>query len=122
MERSGECAIHSALTAVMAWLAVVLMMPGSTFGTGAGYAMLARLASEEAWAMVFWAVASTGLVGLATSSRLLRLGCVLVLATAHGMLATCFALGSPSSTASGTYAVLAGLGYFLAWRRTDEGL
>ena len=104
----------------MAWLALVLSAPGDTFGASLSYRMMAAMGGEHAWAMAFWAAASLGLVGLATPSRPLRLACVLVLATVHGAVALCFALSNPSGTGTGTYAVLAGLGYYLAWRRSDE--
>lgn len=118
----ARLAIHAALTAVMAWLAVVLASPGDTFGTSISFHVMAALATEEHWSMAFWLAATLGLIGLTTPHRGLRLGAVLVLATMHGVVAGCFVLGNPATTGTGTYAVLAGLGYYLAWRRTDEGL
>lgn len=72
--------------------------------------------------MAFWLAATLGLIGLMTPHRGMRLGSVLVLATMHGVVAGCLVLGNPATTGTGTYAVLACLGYYLAWRRTDEGL
>ena len=119
-QRHGACdAVHAALCAVMAWLALALSAPGGTFDA-APYRMMAALGSEHAWAMAFCAAASAGLAGLATPSRPLRLACVVLLATMHGVVALCFALSDPSATGAGTYAVLAGLGYHLAWRHSDE--
>ena len=120
--RDARVAIHAALTAVMAWLAVVLALPGDTFGSSPAFSRMAALANEDHWAMAFWLAASVGLVGLLTPSRGMRLGSALVLATMHGVVAGCLALGYPASTGTGTYATLAALGYYLAWRRTDEGL
>ena len=71
---------------------------------------------------VIWMVASVGAAGLLTASRPMRLVSVLVLATAHGVVALSFVLGNPATTGTGTYAVLAGLGYYLGWRRTDDGV
>lgn len=118
----ARLAIHAALTAVMAWLAVVLAAPGDTFGTSISFRAMAALATEEHWSMAFWLAATLGLIGLTTPHRGMRLGSVLVLATMHGVVAGCLVLGNPATTGTGTYAVLACLGYYLAWRRTDEGL
>ena len=115
-------AIHLALCAVLAWLALLLSAPGDTFPTSVSYRVMAAVASEPRWALAFWAGASVGAFGLATPCRVLRLACVLVLASLHGAVALCFALSNPMTTASGTYAVLAGLGCYLAWRQADEGL
>lgn len=120
--RDARLAIHAALTGVMAWLALVLALPGDTFGTSPTFALMQRLGSEDGWAMVFWLVASIGLTGLGSTARWWRLASVLALSTAHGVVAILFVLGNPLTTATGTYAVLALLGYYLAWRRTDEGL
>ena len=120
--RDAQLAIHAALAAVMAWFAVVLAIPGSTFSTGVSYRAMAQLATEESWAMACWFVATMGLVGLLTPSRTVRLCTVLLMATMHGVIAISIAWSNPSGTGSGTYAVLAGLGYYLAWRRTDEGV
>lgn len=115
-------AIHAALCAVMAWLSAVLALPGETFGTSMSYRLMAAMGTEEQWAAVFAVVAVAGMAGLAPWPRpLLRLFCVLLLATAHGVVALCFAGANPATTATGTYGVLAGLGYYLAWRRCDEG-
>ncbi len=120
--RDGLFAVHVALTAVMAWLAVALAAPNDTFGSSAAYRAMARLGSETGWAMAFWAAACLGVAGLCTPSRWLRLLSVLALATMNGLVALCFATGNPTGTGAGTYAVLAGLGYYLAWRRSDEGV
>lgn len=120
--RDARLAIHAALTAVMAWLAVILVLPGDTFGTSKSFTRMAALGTEPVWALVFWLAACLGLVGLLTPSRGTRLASVLVLATMHGVVAGCFALSNPATTGTGTYTVLAALGYYLAWRRTDEGV
>lgn len=120
--RDARLAIHAALTAVMAWLAFVLALPIDTFGTGQSFRLMASMGTEEHWAMAFWLVASLGLVGLLAPGRWVRLGSALVLATTHGAVAGLFALANPATTASGTYGALAVLGYYLAWRRADEGV
>ena len=118
----ARVAIHAALTAVMAWLALVLALPGDTFENGRSYAVLASMMTEDHWAMAFWLVANIGMVGVTTCNRTLRLGSVLVLATMNGVVAVCLLLANPTSTGSGTYGVLAALGYYLVFRRTREGL
>ena len=118
--RDARLAIHAALTAVMAWLALVLALPSDTFSSSPSFHVMAAMASEDHWAMAFWLVASVGFVGLLTQDQVLRLGSVLVLATMHGVVAGLFALANPATTATGTYGVLAALGYYLAWRRSDE--
>lgn len=115
-------AIHVALTAVMAWLAIILALPGDTFSRSHSFDLMARMAPEGAWAMAFWMVASVGAVGAVSPGRAVRLASVLTLSTAHGALAALLGLASPYTTASGTYGILALLGYYLAYRRTREVL
>ena len=113
-------AIHAALTAVMAWLSFVLNLPGDTFASPA-FAQFARLATEQQWAYIFMATACGGLVGLVSDRAWVRLASVFLLATVHGLVAYCFYLAPPSGTwigtGTGTYAIIAGLGYYLAYRR-----
>ena len=113
-------AIHVALTAIMAWWALVLALPADTFAIGSSFRVLAALASEDTWAMMFWAIANVGVLGLSTSSATIRLVSVFALSTMHGVLALCFLLANPYTTAGGTYSIIALLGYYLSWRRADE--
>lgn len=118
----GREAIHAALTAVIAWFGIVLSLPGETFAISHTFDVMASLAREDHWAMALWLVACFGLIGMFTPSMRVRLGSVLLLSTMHGVIALCFALASPRTTGSGTYGILAGLGYYLAYRRTTEGV
>lgn len=118
----ARVAIHAALTVGMGWLAVILALPGDTFATGRGWTRFGEMAGESTWAMVFWLVASVGVAGLTASGPMLRLFSVLTLSTAYGCVAMFMLWGAPSGSGSGTYTVLAGLGYYLAWRRTHEGV
>ena len=93
--RDGRLAIHTALTAVMAWFAVILALRSDTCSASKFFACVATMGSEPAWALVFWVAACLGLVWLLPPLRVMRLGSVPVLAT---------------------------LGYFLTWRHTDEGV
>lgn len=113
-------AIHAALTLDMAWLAVILAMPGDTFAQARGWSEFAKLGPENCWAMAFWLVASLGAVGLSTPSRAVRLFGVLVLSSTYGVIAGLMLWGAPSGSGSGTYAVLAVLGCYLAWRGAAE--
>lgn len=117
-----KVAIHTALTAIMAWFGLLLSMPGSTFTQGRGWDRFAAIASEEAWATVFGAVAIFGLLGLTTLRTQMRLASVMILSTAHGCVAIMMYLGSPLGSGSGTYAIVASLGYYLIWSRTREGI
>ncbi len=79
------------------------------------------MASENIWAMWFWGVATVGFAGLVTDRAVVRLISALTIATAHGTFAGCLMLGS-ISPGSGTYAIIAALGYYLAFRRAHAGL
>ena len=114
--------IHAALTGVMVWLSFVLVLPGDTFAKGSSFQLMAKIATEDHWAMAFWIVASVGLSGLTTSSRVLRLLSVLVVSTMHGVFSLLLVLANPLNTGTGTYAIFAALGYYLAWRRAREGI
>ncbi len=118
----ARVAIHLALTAIMAWLAIVLILPGDTFFGNRSFTLMARMASEDHWAMVFWVTASVGLTGLTTRSAILRLTSVLALATMHGVFALLLFCANPVSSGTGTYMIVAGLGYYLSWRRSREGV
>ena len=125
--RDARVALHLALTVIMGWLALLLAWPGETISTSGSCAVISCISGKDAWAMAFWAmafcaVASVGAIGLSMCNRALRLFSALVLATAHGVVAISFVLGNPASIEAGTYAVLAGLGYYLAWRRTNDGV
>jgi hypothetical protein len=41
----------------------------------------------------------------------------MMLSTAHGTVALLIFFGNPAGIGSGTYLILAGLGYYLVWRR-----
>lgn len=118
----ARMAIHAALSAVMGWLGFVLILPGSTFDGNPAWRIFASMGAEDTWALSFWLVACAGLIGLTTAMPSLRLFCVIVLSTAHGTVALLFLFSNPAGGASGTYAVLAGLGYYLVFRRAHQGV
>ena len=118
----ARIALHVAVSVIMGRLVVLLAWPDETFAASSSYAVRSRTGPEAAWAMAFWMVASVEVTGLSTLDRALRLLSALVLAMAHGVAALGFVLGNPASTGTGTYAVLAGRGYYYAWRRTDDGV
>lgn len=119
--RDARLAIHFALTLIVGGFGAVLSLPTNTFGSPA-FTMLAQMGNEIHWAMALWLVAMIGLMGMTTASKGVRLFSVLVLATAHGALGICFALAPQFGTGAITYIVIAGLGYYLAWRRSIEGV
>lgn len=113
----ARMAIHVALTGVLGWLGLVLILPGDTFGTSPAWRLFARSGTEDQWAAAMWIGAVAGAVGIDTVHRWLRIMSILLLATAHGSLAILFLAGNPIGGASGTYGFLAGLGYYLAFRQ-----
>ena len=119
--RDARLAIHFALTLIMAGFGLVLAFPTEKFSTPA-FAVFARMGSENGWAMALWLIACVGFVGMMTSSKTVRLISVLLLASGHGVLGICFAVAPQFGTGAITYVVIAGLGYYLAWRRTVEGV
>ena len=113
----ARMAIHCALTGVLAWLGFVLILPGRTFGTSPAWRMFEMIASEDQWAIMLWVGAIAGAVGIDTRHRWLKIASILLLSTAHGTLALLFLIGSPAGGASGTFAIVALLGYYLSWRQ-----
>jgi hypothetical protein len=113
--------IHAGLTAIMAWLAFRLGWSDPVFATTPDFAYMARLASEHSWAVLFWVVANIGLLGLVAVNRVMRLASVLVVATAHGVIAGCL-LMADESVWSGTYVIIACMGYYLGYRRARAGI
>ena len=120
--RDARLAIHLALTIIVAGFGSVLALPTNTFGVSSSFNFMASLASENVWAVVLWIASTIGFVGMVTHSKAMRFISVLVLATAHGILGISFALAPQFGTGAITYTVIAGLGYYLAWRRTIEGV
>ena len=109
-------AIHATLTAIMFWLGGILVLPGSTFSTSHSYRALERVATESTWAIAFLFVAFFGLIGLFITGPFRQMS-VVGLATAHGTFSVCLFLGNPSGTGSGTYGIIAVLGYYLLYAR-----
>lgn len=119
--RDPRLAIHFALTLIMGGFGIVLALPTQTF-LNASFTVLAELGSENSWAICLWIISTMGIIGMMTSSKIIRLISVLSLATGHGVLGICFALAPQFGTGATTYIVIAGLGYYLAWRRSVEGV
>ena len=121
-----KLSIHVALTAIMGSFAFTLSLPGDTLHSAASFSEFARLGTEGEWVCLFLLAALTGIVGIVAPWRIVRLASTCALATAHLSLAWCFYLGtaqtagSASTTAVGTYGVVALLGYFLVWVRMFE--
>ncbi len=114
-------ATHAGLTAILAWTAFRLGLSADVFATNSSFDYMARFASEHTWAALFLVVANVGVFGLFTANPVIRLVSVLVVATAHGVLAGCL-LMSGASVWSGTYAIIAAMGYYLAYRRSRAGI
>jgi hypothetical protein len=112
----ARMAIHVALIMILAWLGAVLILPARSFATTPAWRLFARIGSEEAWAVMFLLAAGFGALGVTTPLRSLKAASVWVLATVHGALAVLFFLGNPTGGASGTFAIIALLGYYLVAR------
>ncbi len=113
-------ATHVALTGIMAWLSIALALPGDTFGTPQ-WSGFARVGTEQGWAYAFLLAAFFGAMGLITDRRWVQLVSVFILSTSHLTVAGCFLratqAGGAVSTGTGTYAIIALLGFYLcAWR------
>lgn len=113
--------IHAGLTAIMGWLALRLAIAGDVFRLNSSFGYMAKFAPEHTWAVMFLGVANIGIIGLLTTKAAVRLTSVLLVATAHGVLAG-FLLMSDASVWSGTYAIIAGMGYYSAYRWARAGL
>ena len=113
----ARMAIHVALTAILAWLGFIIGLPGDTFATTPAWRFFATVGTEGQWAGLFFLAAMIGGAGIDTTRRWLKVSSILVLATAHGSLALLFLRGNPYGGASGTFGIVALLGYYLAWRQ-----
>ena len=113
--------IHVGLTAIMGWLGFYFDLGNNVFASNEGFAYMAKFAPEHTWAVLFLATANVGVLGLLASKPLVRLISVLVVATANGVFAGCLIMGD-ASVWSGTYAIIAAMGYYLAYRRARAGL
>lgn len=113
--------IHAGLTAILVWLALYFELHGGLLSSDLSFKYMELFASQRVWAVFFLAAANIGIVGLITHRPLFRLVSVLIIATAHGIFAGCLILAG-ASVWSGTYAIIAVMGYFLAFRRARAGL
>jgi hypothetical protein len=113
--------IHAGLTAILAWLALYFELHGGLLAADENFRYMALFASQRVWAVCFLAAANIGIVGLITHRSVIRLASALVVATAHGVFAGCLILAG-ASVWSGTYAIIAAMGYLLAFRRARAGL
>lgn len=111
--------IHLGLTAILAWLGFYFDLARNLFANDDGFAEMSRVASEHTWSVLFLAAANIGAAGVISSNSAVRLASVLVVATAHGVFAG-FLIVSHPSVWSGTYVIIAGMGYYLAYRVTRD--
>lgn len=114
-------AMHAGLTGILVWIALYFELHGGLFVSDPSFHYMELLASQRIWAVFFLATANLGIVGLITHHLLLRLVSVLVVSTAHGIFAGCLILAG-ASVWSGTYVIIASMGYCLAFRRVRAGL
>ncbi len=114
-------AIQVGLTAILAWLAFYFDLAENLFLNDQGFKYMARLAPEHAWSVLFLAAANLGVIGLISSSTAVRLGSVLAIATVHGVFAGSLIMAD-ASVWSGTFIIIAAMGYYLAYRQSRVGL
>lgn len=118
----ARVAIHATLSAIVLWLGLLFASPTDTFGASHSFDFMARVATETNWGFAFIAIGVVGAAGIFTRRRILRFASVLVIATAHSVFAACLLMGNPVNSGTGTYTIVAALGYYLAWRRSVEGV
>lgn len=114
-------AMHAGLTAILVWLALYFELRGGLLSGDPSFRYMELFASQRVWAVFFLAAGNMGIVGLSTRRTIFRLISVLVVSTAHGIFAGCLILAG-ASVWSGTYAIIALMGYFLAFRRVRAGV
>lgn len=104
-----------ALTAVLAWWATVLLLPGASF-IGPSFTWFVALASEGVWAAVCAAGALICGSAIFVRRRGWRFASGLVAACVYGLLAYGLWCGNPRGTGTGTYLVLALWANWLSYR------
>lgn len=72
--------------------------------------------------MCFAGMACVGVLGAVTRCLAVRVACRLCIATMHGVVALCLVTANPLATGSGTYGLLACIGYYLVWGHAREGV
>ena len=113
--------IHAGLTAILVWLALYFELHGGLLLAEENFRYMELIAPQRVWAVFFLAAANFGIVGLISHRAVVRLASVLIVATAHGIFAGCLILAG-ASVWSGTYAIIASMGYLIAIRRARAGL
>jgi hypothetical protein len=113
--------IHVSLTAALGWLGAILLLPGDTFATGEAWRLFRSYASEEQWALMMFAGAVVGAIGIDTAHRWLKIVSISLLSAAHWTLALLFLVGNPIGGASGILVILAAQGSYLALRQIRWG-
>ena len=113
--------MHAGLTAILVWLAVYFELWARPLSGDHSFFYMELFASQRMWAALFLVAANLGILGLITHRSAFRLISVLVISTTHGIFAGCLLLAGPSVW-SGTYVIIAVMGYLLAFRRVRSGL
>lgn len=114
-------AINLLLAWVMLWFSIRLALPTDTFDVNPGYVLFQTLCpSELAWSIAFFVAFVVGMISLVATNVWVRILSASALSTAHAMVALLFVLSGSNGTASGTYAGIAALGYYLVYRRLHE--
>ena len=114
-------AMHAGLTAILVWLTLYFELHGGLLSADPAFYYMELFASQRVWSVFFLAAANLGIVGLSTHRASFRLISVLAVSTAHGIFAGCLILAG-ASVWSGTYVIIALMGYVLAFRRVRAGI
>lgn len=108
--------MHVMLVFIMLWLSLALQQPGEVFLSTA-FSGFKRYGTESQWAYWLLVAAGIGGVGLVAGRRWVQLLTTAMLATAHGSVALCFYQSNPPGggigTGTGTYTIIAAMGYSL---------
>ncbi len=113
---------HALLCAVLAWIGLIFLLPGSTFLASPAWRIAAAAASENSWGWRYLATCCFGLTAFFTHRFWWRMLCTWIIASAHLATALMLLFGQPLNSGTGVYTLIALAGYgivgLMAWDRT----
>ena len=119
LRADGKRPVRTLVALEASWWAFNLFMPWQTFPLSRTYDLMARLAPEWVWALLFLLDAVLCLRGF-WGGRLRRIGSAGLDGIVHAIVATSFLMSAPGATGTGTQSIWLFASYLLVeWEAMD---
>ena len=99
-------AIEVSITSLSLWWGIILILPFHTFSTSDSYAAMQQIAEENVWAVFMLLLGTVQLAGMVFDRFHLKRTGLLIATFIWFFIASMFAMGTPITTATGTYVIM----------------